>query len=456
MVFLKRKRLIFWLLRAYLKKWGKFIALALLIFLILFTLIFLNRKHIATFLPNNHNQTIGIAGIYSAEQFPDQLPDFILDKTSRGLTKVLPDGRIAPDIAKSWDIKDDGKTYIFYLKDDVFFTDGEKLDSSKIKYNFEGVTIEKPAKSVIIFKLKDKYSPFLVTLANHKIYKDNYTGVSDYKIKDIKSSGGFLEFVELQNVKTKDKIKYEFYPTQKALKDAYSLGAVTQINDINNLDYTDTLSFDRFKNTKIKKEINENKIATIFFNNRDPLISDKKLRKALAYSLPDRFEEGKRTYVPYPPNFWVSDTSTNYKKDLEYAKQMLEESDASNSGKLRIELKVNPPYRKVADNIAVHWKKLGIETQITQVDGVPSDYQAYLGEFPVLKDPDQYSIWHTGQASNITNYRNLRIDKLLEDGRRTSNPTERKNLYLDFQKYLIDDMPAAFLYFPYTYTLSRK
>lgn len=453
MVFLKRKRLILWLLRAYIKKWGKLILISLLIFLVIFGLVYFNRQRLASFLPRN-NQTIGIAGIYSADKFPDQLPDFILNKTSRGLTKVLPDGRIAPDIAKSWDIKDDGKTYIFYLKDDVYFTDGEKLNSSKINYNFEDVTVEKPAKTVIIFKLKDKYSPFLVTLANHKVFKDDLIGVSDYKINNIKSSGGFLESVQLEDIKTKNKIKYEFYPTQKALKDAYSLGTVSKIYDINNLDYKENYSFDTFKNTKIKKEINEDKIATIFFNNRDPLISDKKLRKALAYSLPDRFEEGKRTYVPYPPNFWVRDSSS-YEKGIDYAKEMLDESDASKSGNLKIELKVSPPYRKVADNIAVHWKKLGIDTQITQVDGVPSDYQAYLGEFPVLKDPDQYSIWHTGQAGNITNYRNLRIDKLLEDGRRTSNPTERKNIYLDFQKYLVDDMPAAFLYFPYTYTLTR-
>ena len=80
----------------------------------------------------------------------------------------------------------------------------------------------------------------------------------------------------------------------------------------------------------------------------------------------------------------------------------------------------------------------------------------FLGDFPVLNDPDQYTLWHSRQPTNITNYKNLRIDKLLEDGRQTSNQNDRKIIYNDFQKYLIDDMPAIFLYFPYTFSLTRN
>jgi len=79
-----------------------------------------------------------------------------------------------------------------------------------------------------------------------------------------------------------------------------------------------------------------------------------------------------------------------------------------------------------------------------------------LGEFPVLSDPDQYTLWHSSHDTNITKYKNLRIDKLLEDGRQVIDLEERQKIYADFQKYLLDDMPAIFLYFPYTFTISRK
>ena len=87
-------------------------------------------------------------------------------------------------------------------------------------------------------------------------------------------------------------------------------------------------------------------------------------------------------------------------------------------------------------------------------------FQVYLGDFTVPKDPDQYMLWHSDQESNITKFRSLRIDKLLEDGRKTVAVKERKRIYDDFQKYLLDDAvidtPASFLYFPYTYTLKRR
>jgi peptide/nickel transport system substrate-binding protein len=72
-------------------------------------------------------------------------------------------------------------------------------------------------------------------------------------------------------------------------------------------------------------------------------------------------------------------------------------------------------------------------------------------------DPDQYSIWHsTQEATNITHYENPRIDKLLEDGRSEIDLASRRRIYLDFQRFLVEDSPAAFLYYPATYTVSRR
>ena len=71
-------------------------------------------------------------------------------------------------------------------------------------------------------------------------------------------------------------------------------------------------------------------------------------------------------------------------------------------------------------------------------------------------DPDQYALWHSGQTNNISKYKSMRIDKLLEDGRSITDAEKRVNIYSDFQKYLIDDSPATFVYFPYVYTLSRR
>ena len=90
------------------------------------------------------------------------------------------------------------------------------------------------------------------------------------------------------------------------------------------------------------------------------------------------------------------------------------------------------------------------------ITSVPVDYDAFLATVDIPKDPDQYSLWHSTQATtNISKYKNPRIDKLLEDGRTELDQDTRKKIYLDFQRFLVEDVPAIFLYHPIFYTISR-
>ncbi|MCS7092795.1 MAG: peptide-binding protein, partial [Patescibacteria group bacterium] len=76
--------------------------------------------------------------------------------------------------------------------------------------------------------------------------------------------------------------------------------------------------------------------------------------------------------------------------------------------------------------------------------------------YDIPLDPDQYSLWHSMQTeSNISKYANPRIDKLLEDGRVTIDIQERKKIYLDFQRFLLEDAPCVFLYHPEYYSIVR-
>jgi len=43
----------------------------------------------------------------------------------------------APDIAESWQISDDGKTYTFYLRQNVSFHNGQKVTADDVKYSWE-------------------------------------------------------------------------------------------------------------------------------------------------------------------------------------------------------------------------------------------------------------------------------------------------------------------------------
>jgi len=56
------------------------------------------------------------------------------------LTYVNPDDLTsAPDLAKSWDISDDGLTFTFYLRDDVAWHDGAPFTAEDVKFTYDSI-----------------------------------------------------------------------------------------------------------------------------------------------------------------------------------------------------------------------------------------------------------------------------------------------------------------------------
>src|SRR3989344_2625627 len=453
MIFLKRKRLIFWLLRAYVKRWRRTILASFIIGILGFFLLRYGLNYFIPLLPFTQEEKIGVEGAYTVSE----LPIFITSKISTGLTTLDANYKVKPGAAYRWEIKDDGKTYIFYLKDNLKFSDQSILTSSNINYNLIDVESQTPNKNVIVCRLKNKYSPFLVTVSR-PIFKNGLIGLGEYKVQSISLNGNFVQSISLRSLsQEKNIISYYFYPTQDALKSAFVLGEVDKAIGVNETNFQDK-NFGSFNNIKIDKNLNDRLLVTVFLNTKDKVLSDKRLREALSYATPDVFSEGKRNYGPFSPNLWVNETNlTNYNQDFEHANLLLKESDSYKSSKnIVLELKTLQKYEDTAQKLQKEWGKIGIKINIKSVESFPTEFQMFLGDYSVSKDPDQYILWHSEQSNNISNYRNLRIDKLLEDGRQELSVSERKKIYADFQKYLLDDPPAIFLYFPYQFTISRK
>lgn len=449
MIFFQRRRLLFWLLRAYIRKWKKTILLFFLAGLAAFFLLYVIIRLLQPSIFRN-TDSIGIIGSYTIETLPNQ----IQNKMSYGLTEVSDNGNPKPKAASSWSIRDNGKTYIFNIRENLFFNDGRRLTSDQINYNFEDVKVERPSKDTIVFKLRSSYSPFLITVSR-PIFRGKFVGLGNYKLKDLDLNGDFIDTITLTSSTSNDSLVYKFYPTEESLKLALLLGEIDKTEDVSDLSVFEE-SLSKFRNLKLEKRVNYDKLVTIFYNTQNKNLSDKKLREALNYALPEQFEQGKRNYTPYPPTLWVSrEQSLSSPQDIEHAKRLMKDSASSTSGKLTFDLKVLPKYKTSAQKIKEVWQNLGIKINIETVNSLPPNFDMFLGEFFVSKDPDQYVLWHSSQENNITRYKNLRIDKLLEDGRQVTDTSERRKIYSDFQKYLLDDPPASFLFFPYNYSVSR-
>lgn len=448
-----RKRLLFWLIKAYLRKWGKVFVLSFLAGLIIFFALMYAFQNYSYLLPHR-KERVGMVGAYQTANLP---PD-IIGKISRGLTKVTPDGSIEPDVAESWEIRDNGKTYVFRLKEGLEFVDGDEVTSEKITYEFADVKTERPDPYTIVFHLDNPYSPFLVT-ASRPIFKEGLIGIGEYTLSDLELNGSFISSLSLISKEdTRKNETYTFYPNQEAVKTAFMLGENTRVIGVNDMRFLDT-TIDSHSNVEVAKSTNYSQLVTIFYNTNDSVLSDSKIRRGLTYALPDSFEQGERAVVPYPPHsLYYNKDAANREQDIEHATLLIDSAmeAASQSAVPTLTMKTLRKYKPVAETVIKEWVKAGVQVKIEEVDSVPTTFQLYLGDFSVPKDPDQYTLWHSNQPYNITNYRNLRIDKLLEDGRVETNVEERQQIYADFQKYLLDDAPASFLYFPYVYTINRN
>lgn len=394
-------------------------------------------------------ENVGYAGTYTVQTLPDE----ILQDVSYGLTKINEKGEVLPAAAESWKVEND-KTYTFKIKKGVFLHDGEELTTDKLSYNFENVQSKIIDSHTIQYILKDPYSPFLSSVSK-PIMTNKLAGVGPYKIQNIELNGGFIRTILLEEIgEGNKKKKIFFYPTQKALKLAFVLGEVDKIYDVTTLQIDD-INLKDWKNITIDETTNYSMLVSIFYNNNDAILGDKKIRQALNYALPAQVSYGVRAYSPLAPESIYFDTPPNYGiSDLEISRTLL--STLQEPVNKPLVISTTEEYEPVAKDVQKAWKALNIDSKIRIVDTLPSDFQVLLYRFNLPKDPDQYVLWHSDQINNITHYKNLRIDKLLEDGRSITNIDERRRIYSDFQKYLTDDVPASFLYFPKAYTVRKN
>lgn len=424
-------RYIYRLIQAFLKRFKGIIFLGSVMGVVFFLIIIFLFPAI-----NSSKQKVGILGRYTV----DTLPDTITYKISSGLTKTDESGNIIPSLAKSWETTDGGKTWIFSIDQNAKWQDGKKITSNDISYEFRDATIEKPSPSIIKFNLDNHFSAFPVILTK-PVFKKGLMGTGEWKVAKVSLTGGYVQNITLE--RKRDKIIYKFYPSEERLILGFKLGEIDTVEGMQQLSI-----FDNWKTVKVEDEVGYDNFVGIFLNTENEKLSEKSLRQALNYSI-DKTDYKNRALGPISLYSWGYNPQVKqYQQDLEKTKELKD---------LVMKLSTLPNLLKTAEKIADDWRKAGVNVEIEVVTSVPEDYQAFLATVDIPKDPDQYSLWHSTQTgTNISRFKNPRIDKLLEDGRTELDQEARKKIYLDFQRFLVEEVPAIFLYHPTFYKVTRK
>lgn len=391
---------------------------------------------------------IGVSGRHTS----GDLPQSVLLKIGNGLTKLDSKGNVEPDLAESWETPDKGKTWIFTLKKGKFWHDKTEVLAAEINYQFSDVTIEYPNSSTVVFKLQSPYSAFPV-IVSRPVFKKGLLGTGDWEVKSISLGGSYVERIKLQKVTDKkQRITYKFFPTEERLKLAFQLGEIDILESV-----LDLKPFETWEKVKVNAVTTEGEYVVIFFNTKDKLLAEKSIRQALSYAINKDEFSGRRAISPIPSDSWAHNSQVKpYNYDPDKAKDTLDTYKKQSSQEVILTLSTSQVLLPQAEIIAKNWKAVGVDVNVQVTATIPQEFQAFLAIFDPPEDPDQYSLWHSTQTStNLTKYEDPRIDKLLEDGRTQIDSETRRRIYLDFQRFLVEDSPAIFLYYPTTYSISR-
>lgn len=425
---------------------------------------------------------IGRVGLFSWSDVPID----IQQKMSAGLTSVNQAGEPVPVLADRWTVEDEGRVFRFLLKENLKWQDGKELVPEDIKYTFSDVQTVW-TENEVVFRLEDAYAPFPVVVSQ-PLYRQveerrwgfvratRLVGLGEYRILGVTYNGPYVKELTIEN--DHERLVYRFFPSEQDALTGYRLGRVDTVEQLTVRPQDDLV---RTWLQGMSEDINPQQFVAVFFNTTNPNLS-REVRQALNYATkkPDVNDAKLRALGPIAPTSWAYNATTEVNDFLYNPDRALEIYGRVNPpSPLSINLTTTQPLLEEAQNIANDWqafgelakqrcdegklgdKKDGECSRFTIVVNVRvardmSDFDAFLLARETPADPDQYPWWHSDQAGNLSQYQNPRVDKLLEDARKETDQQRRKLMYLEFQRYLVEDVPAIFLYHPLEFQLDRR
>jgi len=422
----------------------------------------------------------------------------------RGLFKLDVNNKLVTDMAQSWSVSEDGKTYRIKLRSGIKWHDGAPFTAEDVKFTIE--TIQNPKNHsglrkeveeissvevidplTVQINLSQPLAPLPGRLKIGMIPKhllegkdfntdpfnfDRPIGTGPYKFKSRKA-GEYMEVVAnpdfYDGAPAFDRVIYKFLPDpnvrlvqlKKGEIDVAKLSpkqvAAVKEDDLFRLEITPSADY-----------------RVMMFNHRDPLFQDKRVRQAIQFAT-DRaalvkgalLGYGHPAYGPLQFNRMTAPDSALLKHDnnLERAEALMNEAGWQRGdddmmykdGKkfsFVLTAPVSTPVRvDLATLLASQLKRAGIEARVVVKDwaviSIPKTQSLILGGgLPGDPDDDLYRFFSSnmlGTGSNYSGYSDPRVDELLAAGRKALNEEERVKIYQQLQRALVENPPYNYL-----------
>src|SRR5713226_5461918 len=405
-----------------------------------------------------------------------------------------PELKIVPDLAKSWEVLDGGKTYVFHLEEGVEFHDGTDFDAEASKLNIDRILdpevkawvrpyyeeierVEVVDKYTLRIRMKEPSGALLTALGGY------FQGIPMISPKAFETYGKdwlyhpvgtgpyiFKEWVPGKHVILEKNPHYfkkglpyidtlEF----RIMKDPLTASTALRAGEI---DFITRVPMQQVplleKNSGIKVVTGPEMAPTIaLLNMRVKPFDDVRARRAVGgYGL-DRVEIAKVAFQGrakplvsiVPPGVPDAiDLNEMYPYRPDEAKRLLKELGFDEKNPLKFTILVGNQDAVMPDVAALiknQMAKIGVEAKIQLVDQtaavdrvlVKHDFDMHISSFANLRDINQRSVsFFKGRQSDYMGIDDPKLEAMVHQWRRALDPEKRKAISADIQRRLADQL----------------
>lgn len=438
--------------------------------------------------PTNLDPRVGIDG--PSERIGELIFDALLRRDEHF--------KLQPSLAERWEAPD-SLSYVFHLRHGVRFHDGRPLTARDVKWTFDSLLqskipstkaaaykyvadIETPDDFTVVFRLKEPFATLPWNLSEGASGIVPYGSGTEVSARPIGSGPfRFVSAAQDQDVvlarnddywgeKPKlHSVRFLVVPDETTRALELRKGSADVACNAFSADVSAVLTSD--KNLDVLREPGT-VYAYLAFNLRDPILKDARVRQAIAYAI-DRKplieslwrNQAKPAYSILPPQSWAYDGEVpHYEHDLVKAGQLLDDAGYPlRSGvrfRLTMKTSTDGSTRLMAAVLQEQLARAGIALDIRSFESATFQADVAKGAFQFYslrwiggnQDPDIFEyVFHSSRfppnGANRGFYTNSRADALIDEGRRTLDPVQRKAIYAELQGILATDLPYIHLWY---------
>lgn len=431
------------------------------------------------------------------DAFSERIDELIFDSLVRKDEHFA----LHPWVAQSWDIPNP-LTYVFHLRRGVRFHDGRTVTAKDVKWSIDSMTngtvissktattsyqhiasIEAPDDYTVVFHMKEPDSGLLWNLSDGAMGIIPYGSDSRFNLHPI-GSGPFKFVSNVQDNEVvvvrnddywADKPKVErvrFAVVPDATTRALELRKGSADIDINSLT-ADMVGSLRRDPTLIIEQEPGTPVQYLGFNVRDPLLSDGRVRQAIAHAIDTRpiidylwRNTVRQATSVLPPQHWAFDSNLQpYLHDPEKARSLLKQAGYSVEPGKRLHLIMKTSDQETSRLLAVILQQqlhdVGIDLDLRTFEFATFYSDVVKGAFQIYtlrwvgganQDPEIFEYIYDSKSfaprrGNRSYYSNLEVDELIEEGRAELDESKRKAIYAKIQQITMRDLPTLNLWY---------